>query len=128
MTQSHDLLHHSQARLEDCTLQRCWDKCLEQSQYDLKIQAIEAFNAQNGDVKRGLAICPIKFYPGMGIKEAMKASAFIRVYQDGTVLLTHAGIEMGQGLHTKMIQVASRALGIKVGLYRAEHSSRVFGL
>ncbi len=30
------------------------------------------------------------------------------VYQDGSVLLTHGGTEMGQGLHTKMIQVASQ--------------------
>jgi len=30
------------------------------------------------------------------------------------VLLTHGGTEIGQGLHTKMIQVASRALGVPV--------------
>lgn len=36
----------------------------------------------------------------------------MHIYKDGSVLLTHAGAEMGQGLHTKMIQVASRVLGI----------------
>lgn len=31
------------------------------------------------------------------------------MYTDGSVLLTHGGTEMGQGLHTKMVQV--RILG-----------------
>ena len=34
-----------------------------------------------------------------------QAGALVHVYTDGSVLLTHAGTEMGQGLHTKMIQV-----------------------
>ena len=41
-----------------------------------------------------------------------QAGALVHIYHDGSVLLTHSGVEMGQGLHTKMIQVASRALHI----------------
>lgn len=43
-----------------------------------------------------------------------QAGALIHVYSDGSVLLSHGGTEMGQGLHTKMIQCASRALGCPI--------------
>lgn len=41
-----------------------------------------------------------------------QAGALIHIYSDGSVLLSHGGTEMGQGLHTKMIQVAARALNV----------------
>ena len=37
-----------------------------------------------------------------------QAGALVLVYEDGSVLLTHGGCEMGQGLHTKMIQVSKK--------------------
>lgn len=37
-----------------------------------------------------------------------QAAALVHIYLDGSVLVTHGGIEMGQGVHTKMIQVRTR--------------------
>jgi xanthine dehydrogenase large subunit len=42
----------------------------------------------------------------------------VHVYKDGSVLITHGGTEMGQGLHTKMLQVAATSLAVPLSLVR----------
>ncbi|KAK6953825.1 hypothetical protein Daesc_003787 [Daldinia eschscholtzii] len=43
-----------------------------------------------------------------------EAGAYVRIYEDGSILLHHGGTEMGQGLYTKMCQVAAEELGVSV--------------
>lgn len=43
-----------------------------------------------------------------------QAGALVHVYTDGSVLVTHGAAEMGQGIHTKIIQIAAQALGVPV--------------
>uniref|UniRef100_A0A452RIH5 Xanthine dehydrogenase n=1 Tax=Ursus americanus TaxID=9643 RepID=A0A452RIH5_URSAM len=118
-----DLTHFNQ-KLEAFTLSRCWDECLASSQYHARRSEIDKFNEENCWKKRGLCIIPTKFGISFGIPFLNQSGALIHVYTDGSVLLTHGGMEMGQGLHTKMIQVASRALKIPISkIYISETST-----
>ena len=68
-------------------------------------------NAQNPVLRRGIAITPVKFGISFNVVHFNQAGALVHIYTDGTVLVTHGGVEMGQGLHTKVAQVAAQALG-----------------
>lgn len=48
---------------------------------------------------------PTRFGIGFGIKHLNQGGALVMIYTDGSVLISHAGMEMGQGLHTKILQV-----------------------
>ncbi|MGW8783035.1 xanthine dehydrogenase molybdopterin binding subunit [Streptomyces sp. NPDC055796] len=73
---------------------------------------IAAFNAAHPNTKRALAITGIKFGISFNLTAFNQAGALVLIYKDGSVLINHGGTEMGQGLHTKMLQVAATTLGI----------------
>ncbi|KAM5280463.1 aldehyde oxidase 4-like [Ctenodactylus gundi] len=93
-------------------LRRCWRDCLESASFRARKQAAEEFNERSYWKKRGLAVLPMKYSIGIPIAFYHQAAALVHIYLDGSVLLTHGGCELGQGLNTKMIQVASRELGV----------------
>ncbi|XP_066134993.1 aldehyde oxidase [Saccopteryx bilineata] len=106
-----DQTHYKQ-EINAKTLIQCWKECMAMSSYSLRKAAVEKFNSENHWKKKGLAMVPMKYPIGVGSQAAGQASALVHIYLDGSVLVTHGGIEMGQGVHTKMIQVASRELGM----------------
>lgn len=95
-----------------------WEQLLERSDFAGRRRKVDAFNAAHPDSKRGLAITPVKFGISFNLIALNQAGALVHVYKDGSVLINHGGTEMGQGLHTKMLQVAATALGIPLSAVR----------
>ncbi|XP_035686516.1 xanthine dehydrogenase/oxidase-like [Branchiostoma floridae] len=110
MCKEGDVTHYNMT-LEGCQLQRCWEECLKQSDFLTRRRQVDGFNGENRWKKRGLAAIPTKYGIAF-IGSFNQAGALVHVYTDGSVLVTHGGTEMGQGLHTKMVQVAGRVLKI----------------
>ncbi|XP_072163302.1 xanthine dehydrogenase/oxidase-like [Diadema setosum] len=101
--------------LDMASFRECWDTCLRQMDYENRLERVEEFNRQNTWRKRGIAILPTKHGIGMfGNNTMNQGAALVHIYTDGSVLVNHGGIEMGQGLNTKVVQVASKVLGIPV--------------
>jgi xanthine dehydrogenase large subunit len=79
---------------------------------------IAAFNQAHPNTKRPLGKTPVKFGNSVNHTANNHSGALVHLYKDGSVLINHGGTEMGQGLHTKMIQVAATALGVPLSFVR----------
>jgi xanthine dehydrogenase large subunit len=95
-----------------------WERLLELGDVAARTEQVERFNAAHEHAKRGLALTPVKFGISFNFTAFNQAGALVHVYRDGSVLITHGGTEMGQGLHTKMLQVAATALGVPLEVVR----------
>ncbi|KAJ3218506.1 hypothetical protein HDU67_005308 [Dinochytrium kinnereticum] len=108
-----DITHFS-CPLEDFHMDRVWSEALETSDYKARKLQAEEFNSKNRYKKRGIILMPTKFGLAFTARFFNQAGALVHVYTDGSVLIAHGGTEMGQGLHTKMIQIAAEAFKIPV--------------
>jgi len=115
--------HYGQVMVEsDVTMNACLDEVIARCNYHELRQQVEEFNLNNKWRKRGVYLIPNKYgigLPGMFAQNG----ALVHVYLDGSVLISHGGTEMGQGLHTKMIQIVATELGLPINRIKVADSS-----
>jgi len=85
----------------------CWQKA--EDLYDAVAlrREVAEFNASHALFKKGMAFMPVCF--GISFTKTLmnQARALVHVYTDGSVSVTTGAVEMGQGVNTKMMQVAA---------------------
>ncbi|XP_059170556.1 xanthine dehydrogenase/oxidase-like [Physella acuta] len=109
--------------LSGCNLTRCWQECIKNSDFYNRKEKVEQYNRENRWKKRGITVTPLKCGLAFLLQSMNQGGALVHIYTDGTVLVAHGGIEMGQGLHTKMIQVVSKELDIPVSCIHINETS-----
>ncbi|WP_432695270.1 xanthine dehydrogenase molybdopterin binding subunit [Marinobacterium sp. YM272] len=86
----------------------------ESSDYRSRRREIADWNASSQVLKRGLALTPVKFGISFTLQHLNQAGALVHIYTDGSIQVNHGGTEMGQGLHTKVVQIVAEALSVSV--------------
>jgi len=90
----------------------CWNKAGELYNIGQIRKDIADFNASSKQYKKGVASMPICF--GISFTNTMmnNARSLVHVYSDGSVLISTGAVEMGQGVNTKILQVAANIFSV----------------
>jgi xanthine dehydrogenase large subunit len=113
-----DRTHYGQIVKDAGRIHTIWRKVKESSGFDQRRKEIDRFNENSPHRKRGLAITPVKFGISFTATFFNQAGALVLIYRDGSVQVNHGGTEMGQGLHTKIQQIAADGLGVPLEAVR----------
>ncbi|XP_073945954.1 uncharacterized protein isoform X2 [Choristoneura fumiferana] len=77
--------------------------------YDERKAEIEKYNSQNAWKKQAIQISTMSYPIGYAFNFPVTISVY---HADGTILISHGGIEMGQGINTKVAQVCAYTLKV----------------
>lgn len=117
---------HFGQKLLDWNVPAMWQSLLHSSDFEERRSAVDSFNASSRWKKRGISIHGTKFGISFTALHLNQARVLIHIYaHDGSIMLSHGGTEMGQGLHTKVAQICSTELGVPLDkIHIAQTSTR----
>jgi xanthine dehydrogenase/oxidase len=110
-------------KLDYCSLSRIWSRLERQAKFRARLKEVDAFNRRNLWRKRGISMMPLKYGMGFYASFLEQGGALVEVFQsDGRVLIRHGGVEMGQGVLTKLAQLAAATLNVPMELIRTDEA------
>ncbi|CAL1404517.1 unnamed protein product [Linum trigynum] len=97
----------SSGEVPEYTLSLIWENLAQSSEYSQRREMVSEFNKCNVWKKRGLSCVPI-------VHELIvrPAPGRVSILRDGSIVVDVGGIELGQGLWTKVKQMTAFALGL----------------
>ncbi|OQV23093.1 Xanthine dehydrogenase [Hypsibius exemplaris] len=98
--------------VKDIQVAEITDQLMESAEYTARMAAVTSFNQANRWRKRGMNVVPMRFDCHWAGRHY---NCLIAIFHaGGTIAVTHGGIEMGQGINTKVAQVVAFELGVDV--------------
>lgn len=123
MYQRGDVTPFGQA-LSYCYMRDVWKYVADKSDYHNRVKAVAEFNSKNKWKKRGIYAVPVKYGSGYNLVMIEQAAAIVSVFSgDGSITINQGGVDMGQGMMTKVEQVASYILNVPMDLIQIHSPS-----
>jgi xanthine dehydrogenase large subunit len=98
--------------LDNNVLPEIFSKLHQTSDYQKRFEDIKVHNQlMNGKI-RGLSMTGCKFGIAFTAKFLNQGNALVNIHVDGTIQISTGATEMGQGVNTKMQQIAAHAFGV----------------
>ncbi|MBX3007203.1 MAG: molybdopterin-dependent oxidoreductase [Melioribacteraceae bacterium] len=107
-------------KTENCHAITCYDLAKSKFQYKEEISKINQFNTQNKFIKKGIYTMPVCFGISFTSTFMNQASALIHVFNDGSISVSTAAVEMGQGVNAKITEMVAREFGVESSRIKIE--------
>lgn len=104
--------------VEDSVIGRIVDELEQGCAYQARRLAVLEHNRTHRVIRKGIALTPVKFGISFTATWYNQAGALVHVYSDGSIHLNHGGVEMGQGVNTKVAQVVADAFQVDIARIR----------
>lgn len=98
--------------VDNNVLPEIFSKLHASSNYQKLASEIKEFNLAESGKLRGISMTGCKFGIAFTAKFLNQGNALVNIHLDGTVQVSTGATEMGQGVNTKMQQIAAHAFGI----------------
>lgn len=95
-----------------------WTQGDEKYDYARLQREADDFNASSEYYKKGVALMPVCFGISFTKTPMNQARSLVHVYTDGSVAVSTGAVEMGQGVNTKIAQVAEKMFGLPIEAVR----------
>ena len=104
---------------------KCWEEA--EDIYEIKRlrKRVNKFNEENHLLKKGISFMPICFGISFTKTFMNQARALVHIYTDGSVSVSTGAVEMGQGVNTKMAQVAATIFSLPLSKIKI-HTTNTF--
>lgn len=98
----------------------CWNDA--EHSYDFKKakNEVDEFNKNNHQFKKGMAVMPICFGISFTNTFLNQASALVHIYTDGSIGVSTAAVEMGQGVNEKIKLAVAKTFSVNLSRIRIE--------